>query len=56
MLLVKIFLIQQSCKTKSVTSQGLIFVQSDLTLVVFHCQDSTNSVKPNNKVCFEENV
>ena len=54
MLLVKIFLIRLSCEIKTTTSQGLIFVQSDLSLVVFHCQDSANSEKPNNKVCFEK--
>ena len=56
MLLVKVFLIQQCCKTKTRTSQGLIFVQSDPSLVVFHCQDSANSVKWHNKVGFEKNV
>ena len=41
MLLVKIFLIKQRCKTKTATLQGLIFVQSDLSLVVFHFQDQS---------------
>ena len=38
-LLVKIFLMRKCCRTKTATSQGLIFGQSDLSLVVFHCQD-----------------
>ena len=56
MLLGKIFLIRRHCKTITVTSQGLVFVQSDLSLVVFHCQDQPIQLKPNNKVSFEINM
>ena len=56
MLLVKIFLIRQCCKTKTVTSQNLILVQKQPVIGCFSLSGSANTVKLNNNACFEKKV
>ena len=44
MLFVKIFLIRQCLKTKTVTLQDLVFVQSDLSLLISYHQDQLSRI------------